>query len=560
MGTATGPGRAEVAQPRMRGLELYRGRDRVHRTAGSSAPHAARQSMHESSLRTVLLIQAIEDSDRDGEVIPLADRADATRTALRHEPEARQAMRSGALERSVERFLTRRAERLLEHVELRSPVVSHVLALSGGASWIGAALLALALVSGISLSALDGSRRINILAFPLLGLVVWNLSVYAALGIAWIRRRSRASSGAPPLSRLYGRWIDWRARALLERASQSNAPLAAGLRRFASEWSTIALPLLAARARRLLHLSAACAALGLVAGLYVRGIVLQYEAGWESTFLGPPQVQALLAVLYGPASALARIALPATPDDVAALRWTGDSGGGDAATWIHLIAVTAALYIIVPRLLLALLATLRLRALSRAPELPPSLVPYARGILLGAGGTGGDIASITPYAYDPGPESLRGAEALLGAALGGTVRLDVRAPIRYGEEDELIDRLSRGVARVSDWNVLLMSLASTPEPENHGAVIAGVRDWLARSQRAVPLLVLIDESPYAARMRGETSFEQRLAERRRVWSDFVAGYGLRACIFDLAHLAADDTRVRDSVRAALWTPGQRVAV
>src|SRR5882757_7751827 len=39
--------------------------------------------MHQRSLRTVLLIQAIEETDRAGEVIPLADRADASRAVVR---------------------------------------------------------------------------------------------------------------------------------------------------------------------------------------------------------------------------------------------------------------------------------------------------------------------------------------------------------------------------------------------------------------------------------------------------------------------------------------------
>ena len=41
----------------------------------------------------------------------------------------------------------------------------------------------------------------------------------------------------------------------------------------------------ALRAETALHAGAAALALGLVAGLYVRGLVLDYRAGWESTFL-----------------------------------------------------------------------------------------------------------------------------------------------------------------------------------------------------------------------------------------------------------------------------------
>ena len=37
-------------------------------------------------------------------------------------------------------------------------------------------------------------------------------------------------------------------------------------------------------------------------------------------------------------------------EELRALRWEGVTGGGNAAPWIHLIAVTAALYIVLPRL------------------------------------------------------------------------------------------------------------------------------------------------------------------------------------------------------------------
>ena len=38
------------------------------------------------------------------------------------------------------------------------------------------------------------------------------------------------------------------------------------------------------------------------------------------------------------------------------LRWTAEGGGGDAAPWIHLIALSLILYVVLPRLLLAAVA------------------------------------------------------------------------------------------------------------------------------------------------------------------------------------------------------------
>ena len=85
--------------------------------------------------------------------------------------------------------------------------------------------------------------------------------------------------------------------------------------------------------------------------------------------------------------------------------------------------------------------------------------------------------------------------------------------------------------------VLLLSLAATPEAENHGAV-------LARARAASPqggTLVLVDESPFLAHMQGDATLAARISQRRATWASFVAGHGFEACLVDLQALrgAAD---------------------
>jgi hypothetical protein len=557
--------------------------------------------MHQRSLRTVLLIQAIEETDRAGEVIPLADRADASRAVVRESSklsEARlraaqasvarppgvprageaqppgetprpgetpprgeaqrlgEAQTSALLSPQVEAFLVRRAERLLDRLRTRSPAVVHILALAGGVTWLGRFVLLLAIAAGVSLSALDGSRRINILAFPLIGLIAWNLFVYVVLLVSWIRSHGRPATGFWSAA-MYERWIGGRIESLMRHSTRYNVPLSTGLRRFAAEWGTLSRPILFLRAKRLLHLAAALLAIGLIVGLYVRGIALRYEAGWESTFLGPRSAYALVSLLYGPASALSGISYGSL-GEIAQLRWTATGGGGDAAPWIHLIAITAVLYIVLPRLLAAALASLKLWRSSRRAPIPASLIGYARTLVMGVGsGTAGEIASVVPYAYEPKAPSVAGLESLLAATLGANLKVEVRDPVRYGDEETVASRLA---ATGATWHVILMTLASTPEVENHGAFLTAWRDWLARNATSSPLLILIDEGPYAARMRGEAAFEQRVQERRKLWREFVAGYGLRASFADLIQIkpgAASEINARDEARAALWTAGER---
>ena len=143
--------------------------------------------------------------------------------------------------------------------------------------------------------------------------------------------------------------------------------------------------------------------------------------------------------------------------------------------------------------------------------------------------------------------------ALLPRALGESLTLDSRAAVRYGEEDEFVRELD--AAGRADVMVLLFNLAATPEEENHGEVIAGVRDWLAGRQPPPQLLVLVDEGPYAERLAADGA-SGRVAERRDAWRQFVAAHGLAACTVNLAAAGRSEiTREQvDLLRGALWQP------
>jgi hypothetical protein len=431
--------------------------------------------------------------------------------------------------------------------------------LESQASLASLLVLCVAFVCGLVLSVLDSRVRIEILAFPLLGVVLWNLAVYAVLAIAAVRRRpKRPSSGVGAAAG----WVAWplrwgwqRAAALVRQASFYHRPLAAALRRFADDWWPHAQPLMALQGKRVFHLAAAALAFGLVAGLYVRGIALEYRAGWESTFLTADQVRALLHLLYGPAAALTGIVLPADDAAIEALHWRGGSGGGPAAPWIHLSAATALLFVVLPRLLLAAWSSVALARVSRSLTPPDALLPYARGVLGASDAAPAPaIVRVTPYAYRPDTASLAGLNALLQAAHGPGTRLDLGEPLAYGDEDDLRSRpVSNG-----DVEAVLFTLAATPEAENHGAVLVALRDALARARSAARLLVMVDESPFVAHVRGDASFQARVEERRGAWREFVARHGAEACIADLGVLGrAEDVppelagRLRASARPVL---------
>jgi len=495
--------------------------------------------MHAAALRTVLLIRSIDEGDKDGEVLSLADRAESTQVASSHAGDIPSTLSGSTLPPAAERLLVRRAELLLDKLATRAPVIGTVLDLAAGASWLAPALLAIAFAFGMSTAALDRAGRIDLLSLPLIGLIAWNLAVYVALAIGWARRRGR-SAPASALSRWYALWIRGRTDALLRHSLRFNVPLTQAMQRFATDWLSIAQPLIVLRAKRVFHLAAAAVALGLVAGLYVRGLVLHYEAGWESTFLQAEQVRSLFGVLYGPAAALSGIPLPEV-QHVQAMRWNEAVGGASAAPFIHLIAWTALLYIVLPRLALGIASTASLlRALHR-PQLPDGFMPYARAILRETGRVTKLTASAVTYAYTPSRDALAGLSALLADAQGGEVVLEISLSVAYGEEDNVAKRL-RAAAREArsdaSCHVLLMSLASTPEPENHGAMIEAMQRALEPERTG--FLLLVDASSYAARMNDDPALTARVAERSRTWRDFAAAREQPAYIVDLSRLRPGD--------------------
>jgi hypothetical protein len=512
--------------------------------------------MRERTLASVLLVKAVEETDGEGTLLPMADRAAASRDASRGAGEPADATgieaADASLSRRAQRLLGERAEILRARLAARFPVVDAALALVHGPWWLGAPLLVLGAAAGLSLSALDGSRRINVLAFPLLGLVLWSLLVYVGVLVRWIRGLAGRGSRLAPLARGLARQGLAGVRRVVARSAAFNVPLASALGRFVGEWAETAGPALAARAARLLHLAAAASGLGLIAGFYLRGLVLDYQAGWESTFLTAEQVHAVLRVVYGPAALLTGIPVPDAAH-LAAIRWPGARVGESAAPWIHLLSATALLFVVLPRLGLALVASVGVWRHALSAPAPPSLAPYFRRAFgPAAGGTGRGIAAVVPYAYTPSPAAVTALGRLLPAALGEHLAVDMRASIPYGDEDEFVAHLAERGGGVADVIVLVFTLAATPEDQNHGVVLAGVRDWLARSHRPAQLLVLVDEGPYAARMAGPVGAADRLPARRGVWEAFVAARGLGACVLDLAAAPTADAGAR--LRAGLWHP------
>jgi hypothetical protein len=335
------------------------------------------------------------------------------------------------------------------------------------------------------------------------------LAVYALLALGTLRRipPGRRERRPHPLTGLVQR-IAGPARA----AAAAQQPLGSALGRFVRDWLSWSGPLTYARSARVLHLSAAAIAAGLLIGMYWRALGTEYRAGWESTLLGAQAVHGLVHLMLWPASLVTGIALPDLAR-VEALRWGAGSPGENAGPWLHLYAATALLFIIGPRLVLAGWNALRAARLKARFPIPGQDDFYVRRLVRSVRG-GGSVVRIIPYSFHPPERTQRQLQRLLADVLGEKTRVMPEPPIAYGGEDEWLAKLDLGDGD-ADHLVVLFNLSATPEAENHGALVAGIRQRIAKARSGAGLTILLDES--AMRQRLGDGAETRLESRRAAW-------------------------------------------
>jgi hypothetical protein len=483
--------------------------------------------MTEEEARRFLLVRAIESSDPEAALLTREDRQAASHAA------GAGAEGSGG----DEAFLAARADFAYQRLATRYPPVGRAAAASHWPRFVSWALPLAAFTLGLLGNELAGGNRLNIISFPLLGTLLWNLAIYLLLLAGAIAMLGRRGEGTPPP--LLARWL---VGAGAHRRFGAQQRLAAALGRFTSDWVTYARRLIAARTRRTLHLSAAALAAGVVAGMYLRALSVEYRAGWESTFIGAETLHGLLNIVLAPASALTGIAIP-DPERLAALQWSAGAGE-NAAAWIHLWAATALLFVIGPRLVLALWSAAAAFRLKRRLPVPGREDFYLRRLLRQASGEGA-AARIIPYSFRPAPAALRRLQDLLTGALGDGVRVEVSPPVAYGEEDAWLAAARFGTD--TDHNLILFKLAATPEAETHGALAAGVRAALRRERSGAGLTALLDESAYRERLAGQAGAEARIDGRRRAWAQVLQGMSLVP--IDLS--SADDAAQAQKLESAL---------
>jgi hypothetical protein len=463
--------------------------------------------MNEHTARDVVLVRAIETADGAREIWSDSDRVWAGRAAAEIVGEAA----------PDATFLGHRAALVLARLVERFPRVHALSRTPSARGWIAPVAGIGAFVIGAAGVDIGPAHRINLLAPPVLALFVWNLAVYVALLAAAIasRRRPRAIAQGP-VRRAVVAWLRDVTRPLRE--SIAPPPLVAAFGRFASDWSTLAMPLWQQRAARLLHGCAAALAAGAIAGLYIRGVALEYRAGWQSTFLDAADVARLLHVVLAPGAWLTGISVPGV-DRLRAI--AGAGAGENAAPWIHLYAATILLIVIVPRLALAGIAWTRERWLARSFPIALTHSYFQRLLHAWREGTAHVIA--LPYSFDIPAGHREGLVKLMTRVFQSGVEIAWEPPVAYGD-DELPGFPASPVAGV----VMVFNLTATPERDNHGALAGALA---ARVARRAPLIAIVDTSDFIDRFHDQP---RRIAERQASWQQELQAQGIEPLFVRLA--------------------------
>jgi hypothetical protein len=458
----------------------------------------------ERSARQVLLIRAYELDDDGAAPWTADDRAWATRVA----------QASLGDDGDASHFIVERARHAMQRLAPREPGVRAVLDRRFVLRpWTWAALL-LGLVLGAGVDQIGPAQRINLLAPPIWLLVAWNLVTYTLIVVRALVPGSALQGLGRMARRLQALWAP-------------RAGRAAPLQRFVADWARTAASLNGARAAWLLHLTAAALAAGLIGGLYLRGLVLDYRAGWESTFVDAPVVHAVLHALLAPASAVTGIAVPDVATLAAQRVDAGTAATAPAAPWLHLYAATLALAVVVPRLLLAALAAWQMRRRSRRWPLPWH-EPYFQRLLQQRRGRPAVVWAL-PQALGVTPTAALSLQALLTQALGDGLQLRLADPVAHGDEDQP----GRCTPPADATQVVVwVDLASTPEDEVQGRLLA----TLAQTAPARPPLLLVDESAFVRRFGAGSP---RVLERRALWQRWAQTQGAALVVVDVERPAAE---------------------
>ncbi len=392
----------------------------------------------------------------------------------------------------------------------RVPKLTETLRVPLVPGWIVASGAVASLITGCCFTVLGQEREINLLALPLIAILSWNALVMLL------------SFFPTPLwlGRLRSWLMDW----LLNRFSTTDTHVVEmksmtviNARFRALVWPPM-LRRTGFRFRAWFHLGAILLAFGSIAGMYARGWSKEYRAVWESTLLNEAGARTFFHALFTPASKITGVAIPL--DEIKQMHRGAESFGGKpgaALPWIHLYAATLGLFVIVPRVLFALLESLRA---SRVPVLVlrgAEWRDYIAAIRASAQGDGATV-EIIAHALSLDEASRERWRQLARTRWRDAGAVDCRV-VAPGGETDFIGSWRPAAPRI----LLVFNLAATPETEVHRALAESLLSKLHQTSPAAVLALALDDTELKKRWSGFADAGSKIETRTASWREVMRG-------------------------------------
>ena len=277
-----------------------------------------------------------------------------------------------------------------------------------------------------------------------------------------------------------------------------------------------------------IHFSAALFGLGLIASIGIHGWGTEYTVGWESTWLSekPAAVLTFINLFYGMIPTNADLFNQLTPQVIESMKF-GAGHGQNAAPWLVQLFYIISLIVVVPRVLLGLYAYAKARYIENHFPIDLESVYYSNILRQWRGQT--MLIQIIPFSY-PLTEKVKdeiqkfaselhpeNSRCVFSAAQHENTKLP---EIPGGEQTEV---------------VAVFAMTSTPETEVQGNFINELKQKVQDSKAL--LRIVVDTSGFLARF---ANTPQRITERKKNWSNFLAPYGVSFAFVNLTDADVKD--------------------
>ena len=288
-------------------------------------------------------------------------------------------------------------------------------------------------------------------------------------------------------------------------------------------------PLAGHYAARAFHLAALCFVLGMIASVLLRGIGTAYTVGWESTWFAesPEIVYQIIALVYG----ICTNFLGPMPNilDVANMRFDRLAINGyeaSASLWLMRMIVMLAIFVVIPRGLLALKHTFQIARIRK--RFPLDLENrYFSNIMRTWRSEAMSLDLVVPDSVQS--KNLLESAYRFAENLGFDFK-EIKTHNWSIEDGDAPLTLEKNGQSQQVW--VLFNATATPEQEVQGVALQALKEKLSKT----PIIVMVDLATYLARF---GDFNDRIESRKELWRDFANELALPV-IFYHSGLQPDD--------------------